>query len=79
MRRNLKNYLEIRELPYNSLFWLKSFMLKYYDMGVQIADASLCYLAEIYQTNKIFTLDKRDFYIYRIKGNQSLDIILYNT
>jgi predicted nucleic acid-binding protein len=67
--------LEIAELPRNSTIWLKNFMLKYYDMGVQIADASLCYLAETYQIQTVFTLDRTDFSIYRIKGNHSFNII----
>jgi uncharacterized protein len=59
----------------DAVSWLKVFMLQYYDMGVQLADASLCYLAEKYQIDTVFTLDRRDFLIYRIKGNKSLQVI----
>jgi len=44
-------------------------------MGVQIADASLCDLAETYQLKIIFTLDRKDFSIYRLKNNQYFTII----
>jgi uncharacterized protein len=69
------NLIKVEELPDEAISWLKKFMLNYYDMGVQIADASLCYLAEIHQSNVIFTLDRKDFSIYRIKNNQSFTII----
>lgn len=69
------NLIKIVELPEDAIIWLKNFMLNYYDMGVQIADASLCYLAETYQLKIIFTLDRKDFSIYRIKNNQHFTII----
>jgi hypothetical protein len=67
--------LEVPTLPDNSIIWLKNFMLKYHDMGVQIADASLCYLAETYQLDTVFTLDKKDFSIYKIANNKVFNII----
>jgi predicted nucleic acid-binding protein len=59
----------------NAVTWLKNYLSDYHDMGVQIADASLCYLAEIKNISTVFSLDRRDFSIYRIKGNKSLNII----
>ncbi len=44
-------------------------------MGTQIADVSLCYLAETFNINTIFTLDRRDFQVYKINRNQSFTII----
>jgi len=38
--------IEVVHLPKDSVYWLKGFLLKYHDMGAQLADASLCYLAE---------------------------------
>ncbi|WP_254174858.1 type II toxin-antitoxin system VapC family toxin [Planktothrix pseudagardhii] len=67
--------IEVVHLPEESIPWLKIFILKYHDIGVQIADASLCYLAEIRHLDTIFTLDRRDFSIYRIRNNQTLKII----
>lgn len=69
------NLVEIIDLETESLPWLEQFLLKYQDMGAQLADATLVYLAERYQINTVFTLDRRDFSIYRIKGNQSLYLI----
>ena len=67
--------ITIKPLHNESIMWLKKFMLNYHDMGVQIADASLCYLAESHKIDTVFTLDRKDFSIYRIKGKQSLYII----
>ena len=41
----------------------------------QIADASLVYLAEQYDTNTIFTLDRRDFATYRFGRNRAFRIL----
>jgi uncharacterized protein len=67
--------LKVIDLPNEASVWLNNFLLKYHDMGVQIADASLCYLAEIHKIEIIFTLDRKDFSIYRIKNNKTLKII----
>lgn len=67
--------VKILDLPNDSIPWLKNFLLKYQDMDAQIADISLCYLAEIYNINTVFTTDKTDFLIYRIKNNQYFNII----
>ena len=41
----------------------------------QLADAALVYLAERDHIRSIFTLDQRDFSIYRLKRNRALRII----
>ena len=67
--------LQVVHLPSESTVWLKDYLLRYHHIGAQIADVSLCYLAETQNLNTIFTLDRRDFGIYRIKNNQVLSII----
>jgi predicted nucleic acid-binding protein len=67
--------VEIDPLAGDAVIWLRAFMSKYQDIGVQVADASICYLAEKHEIDTVFTLDRRDFSIYRIKGNQALKII----
>lgn len=69
------NLLKVVHLPEVATPWLKNYYLQYYDIEPQIADISLCYLAETNNINTIFTLDKRDFSIYRINGNKALTII----
>lgn len=42
-------------------------MLRYADLPMDLADASLVVLAETLKLRKIFTIDRRDFVTYRIK------------
>lgn len=55
-------------------------MQNYYDMGVQIADASLCYLAEIYNLDVIFTLDRKEkiFQSIELKETKPYELFLLN-
>jgi hypothetical protein len=73
-----RGLVQIDPLSDDAISWLGQFMLKYHDMGVQIADASLCYLAETYDLKEVFTLDRKDFNIYRIKNNRALKIIPFD-
>ena len=50
-------------------------MERYEDMGVQLADASLVYLAERESIETVFTLDRRDFSVYRTSRKRALTII----
>ncbi|WP_337173401.1 PIN domain-containing protein [Paludisphaera sp.] len=50
-------------------------MSRYEDIGLQLADASIAYLAERERIRVVFTLDRRDFSIIRLKRNRSLRII----
>ena len=45
-------------------------MAKYQDCPMDLTDASLVALAEVRGLRDIFTLDHRDFSIYRIHGKQ---------
>lgn len=49
-------------------------MDRYRDVPMDLADASLVAIAEVLNQRQIFTLD-RDFYIYRLCGNQSFEIV----
>jgi len=53
------------DLDHNAYPWLRSFFSKYQDLRPQFADATLCYLAEREKIEVIFTLDRRDFQVYR--------------
>ena len=45
---------------------------RYEDAGIQFADASLAYLAEREGIRTVFTTDRRDFSIIRLKHNRTL-------
>ena len=55
--------------------WIQQFSSQYSNVSPQIADACLAYLAERDGYKTVFTLDRRDFGIFRLKGNRSLTII----
>ncbi len=54
---------------------IESLMEQYRDLPMDMADASLVATAERLNTRKIFTLDKRDFLVYRTADGGSFDII----
>ena len=49
-------------------------MKKYRSLPMDFADASLVVLAEELLTDKVFTLDARDFSVYRLPGNKPFQI-----
>jgi len=53
---------------------MRTLMHKYRDLPMNLADASLVRLAEERRLGDIFTLDERDFQIYRIHGRQRFRI-----
>jgi len=67
----------LRLLPLDeaAMPWIAAFMKRYRNIGAQLADASLVYLAEREGIDSIFTLDRRDFTVYRMKGNRSLRLL----
>lgn len=55
--------------------WLAAFLRRYRKIEPDLADAMLVYLAEREGIRTLFTLDQRDFSIYRYAGNRRLNII----
>ena len=54
---------------------IAAIMRRYADAGLQLADAALAHLAEREGIRTVFTLDRRDFSIIRLKRNRPLRII----
>jgi uncharacterized protein len=63
------------ELDAATAGWLRAFMDKYSDLRPDFADASLCYLAEREGISSIFTLDRRDFTVYRTSENRPFHLL----
>lgn len=55
--------------------WMDELLLKFADQNIQLADASLLYVAEKEQIDTIFTLDRRDFVLFRLAGNKPVRLL----
>ncbi len=55
--------------------WLHAFLQNYRDLRPQLADASLVYLAETLRIDTVFTLDRRDFSVYRLASGAPLRLL----
>lgn len=62
--------LEPEALP-----WIANFFGRYPELERQLADACLVYLAERENIETVFTLDRRDFSIYRRTGNRGFRLL----
>ena len=67
--------LGLLSMDESSLEWLGRFLGRYRNIGAQLADAALMYLAEHQDFETIFTLDRRDFSVYRMRGSGTVRII----
>jgi predicted nucleic acid-binding protein len=54
---------------------ISKILSRYAGLRPQLADASLVYLAERENINTIFTLDRRDFVVYRTTRKRAFRII----
>jgi uncharacterized protein len=67
--------LRLVELDEGALHWIISFLERYASAGAQMADAALMYIAEREEIDTVFTLDRRDFSVYRTTDGQALKIV----
>jgi uncharacterized protein len=63
------------ELDDTALHWIIAFLERYASLGAQMADAAVMYIAEQQGIGTVFTLDYRDFSVYRTTGGHALDIV----
>jgi predicted nucleic acid-binding protein len=53
----------------------RDLVTQYFDLPMDYADATLVVLAEELGTNRVFTTDRRDFGVYRIRGRRRFEIL----
>lgn len=63
------------ELDATALSWAVSFMERYSTLGAQLADAALMFIAEHEGIDTVFTLDRRDFSVYRTETGKALAVV----
>jgi len=66
---------EILTLEGTCLRSIAAIMTRYESARLQMADATLVHLADREHIRTVFTLDRRDFTILRLKGNRSFRLI----
>ncbi|MGH9367464.1 MAG: type II toxin-antitoxin system VapC family toxin [Thermoanaerobaculia bacterium] len=54
---------------------MRELMHKYRDLPMDLADAALVRVAERERISRVFTIDRRDFELYRPKGVRRFDIL----
>jgi uncharacterized protein len=69
------DFFALLPLGVDDLPAVAALMRRYESAGLQLADAALAHLAERENIRTIFTLDRRDFSILRLKRNRALKII----
>lgn len=62
-------------LDNDDLTAVSAVMRRYETSGIQLADAALAHLADREGIRIVFTIDRRDFAIIRLKRNRSLRIV----
>ena len=67
--------LRVEDLDSAAAGWIAGFLKRYRKLGAQLADAALVYLAERDGHTTVFTLDRRDFSVYRLSRNRSLELL----
>jgi predicted nucleic acid-binding protein len=67
--------IECQHLDLAAVDWMKAAAEKYADLSPQLADLSLLYLAEQQGTRNIFTLDRRDFLVYRNSAGEPFNLL----
>jgi predicted nucleic acid-binding protein len=66
--------VEIAEFDGLSVGKANALMAKYGDLPMDFADATLVVLGELLETTTVFTLDRRDFGVYRV-GRRKFKIV----
>ncbi len=65
----------IAELRREDVPRIRALIRKYQDLPMDLADASLVRVAERDAIRKVFTLDRRDFEVYRLGRRETFEVI----
>lgn len=68
-------FMRLLPLDEQSGPWISDFIARYSSLGAQLADACLVCLAEREDIDQAFTLDRRDFSVYRFGNNQAFTLL----
>lgn len=71
----MREAIEILPLTVGDLLRMWELMKKYHDLPMDLADAALVRVAERENVRRIFTIDRRDFSVYRPLGGGRFNIL----
>ena len=66
--------VQVADIPCNDLARIRTLMTQYADLPMDFADASLVAAAERLNLRRVFTLDRRDFLLYRPRNVATFDV-----
>lgn len=66
----------VHDIPLSELSLIINVFRKYQDRDVDLADASLIWLAENTGVTEIITVDRKDFETYRLSGKRRFSLVL---
>ena len=64
--------LHLPELPVTALATIEAWMVRYGNLPMNLADASLLWFAHQSGIRRIATLDQRDFSLYQLPGGEAM-------
>jgi len=67
--------LEVLEIDGGESSEIESLFARYADLSPQLADAALLHLAQRDGLDTVFTLDRRDFSVFRLRANKRLRLL----
>lgn len=70
-----KQWIKLLTLEERDAEPIGKILQRYRKLNAQLADAALVYLAERERLDIVFTLDRRDFSVYRFSGNRSFHLL----
>lgn len=78
MRLVAEGVIECPPLDAAAANWIATYQRRYADLQPQLADLTLLYLARREQTDLVFTLDRRDFLVFKNDENKAFRLIPEN-
>lgn len=76
MRSIARGGIEVRDIPREALPGIADMMERYADLPMDLADASLVWLADETGVNDIATFDDRDFGVYRLANGRQFNNLM---
>lgn len=70
-----RGVLQLYQLAVSAALWIARFVRQYSSIRAQVADAAVMFIAEREGIDTVFTLDRRDFSVYRLSNGKALRII----